>query len=343
MIATKYWSSLKGEIARAIKENNKGEITGASLQSVLYSIINSVGDNATFAGVANKATIPTEGDKNVFYFASEPGTYPNFDNAIVSENSIGILYRSFAASTPWRFTPIYTFETNAYVPNISLIINEDLGAGKGLSPNLRVAGYEEFIKRGYSPMIIRLKPTKNTKGGRGNRTASNKRRYCYARLTPRRVYGDVSNYTGSVLDSGFNIDRYEDNFKINEQGILEIVTYNSEYQDVYVPVEACHLCAFKHQYNEDDGTVYLHILNGVQPKNIDFNNNINQYDTNRIITRRFKYGLVFVDWSNVKNPAPHKFEKNEYKSNIAYFDVVIAFKIIPNDGVYATCKFSESR
>ena len=97
MIATKYWSSLKGEIARAIRENNKGEITGASLQSVLYSIINSVGDNATFAGVANKATMPTEGDKNVFYFASEPGTYPNFDNAVVSENSIGILYRSFAA------------------------------------------------------------------------------------------------------------------------------------------------------------------------------------------------------------------------------------------------------
>ena len=48
MIATKYWSSLKGEIARAIRENNKGEIIGASLQSVLYSIINSVGDFAYY-------------------------------------------------------------------------------------------------------------------------------------------------------------------------------------------------------------------------------------------------------------------------------------------------------
>lgn len=259
MIATKYWSSLKGEIARAIRENNKGEITGASLQSVLYSIINSVGDNATFAGVANKATIPTEGDKNVFYFASEPGTYPNFDNAVVSENFIGILYRSFAASTPWRFTPIYTFETNTYVPNISLIINEDLGAGKGLSPNLRVVGYEEFIKRGYSPMIIRLKPTKNTTT---DKKASKKYRYCWARLTPRRVYGDISGKEDQNLGSGLNIEKYGDNFKINEQGILEMVTYS----DIYVPIEAHHLCAFNYIYDADNNIVYLHILNGSKPK-----------------------------------------------------------------------------
>lgn len=337
MIATKYWSSLKGEIARAIRENNKGEITGASLQSVLYSIINSVGDNATFAGVANKATMPTEGDKNVFYFASEPGTYPNFDNAVVSENSIGILYRSFAASTPWRFTPIYTFETNTYVPNISLIINEDPGANSGLSSNLRVMGYEEFIKRGYSPMIIRLKPTKNTKGVKGEKTASDKYRYCWARLTPRRVYGDVSKADSENLDSGYNIEMYKDNFRINSQGILEIVT-----EDGYTPVEARHLCAFRYYYSDVENLVYLHILNGSKSKNI-FLYDINTRDTKVIITRRLKYGLVFVDWSNIKNPGTHKFEKNEYKSNIQYFDVVITFIVTTDGNVDANCNFSESR
>lgn len=340
MIATKYWSSLKGEIARAIKENNKGEITGASLQSILYSIINSVGDNATFAGVANKATIPTEEDKNVFYFASEPGIYPNFDNAVVSENSIGILYRPFAASISWRFTPIYTFEVNT-MSNISLIINEDLGAGKGLSSNLRVAGYEEFIKRGYSPMIIRLKPTKNTTGDRLNKKASKKYRYCWARLAPRRVYGDINHIT-QVPDSGLNIERFKDNFRINGQGILEIVTNDDAYNDIYVPVEAHHLCAFSYYYGADDNVAYIHILNGSKSKNIRVHI-IDVNDGSKIITRRLKYGLVFVDWSSVKNPNSHKFEKNEYKSNIVYFDIVITFVVTTDGNMEANCNFSESR
>lgn len=70
---------------------------------------------------------------------------------------------------------------------------------------------------------------------------------------------------------------------------------------------------------------------------------INTRDTSVIITRRFKYGLVFVDWSSVKNPNSHKFEKNEYKSNIVYFDVVITFIVTTDGNVDAKCHFSESR
>ena len=236
-----------------------------------------------------------------------------------------------------ELTPIYTFETNTYVPNISLIINEDLGAGEGLSPNLRVVGYEEFIKRGYSPMIIRLKPTKNTIGNKPEKTASDKYRYCWARLTPRRVYGDVSKADSRDLNSNYNIEMYKDNFRINSQGILEIVT-----EDGYTPVEARHLCAFRYYYNAEDNSVYLRVLNGTKPKNI-WLYDINTRDDNVIITRRFKYGLVFVDWSNIRNPCIHKFEKNEYKSNIQYFDVVITLIVATDGGIQVNCNFSESR
>lgn len=70
---------------------------------------------------------------------------------------------------------------------------------------------------------------------------------------------------------------------------------------------------------------------------------INTRDTDVIITRRFKYGLVFVDWSSVKNPTSHKFEKNEYKSNVVYFDIVIIFIVNNGGGVAVMYNFSESR
>lgn len=72
------WSTLKAAIAQIIKTNNNQEITGANMQSVLNNIIDNVGENATFAGIATPATNPGAPDGNVFYIASEPGVYANF-------------------------------------------------------------------------------------------------------------------------------------------------------------------------------------------------------------------------------------------------------------------------
>ena len=73
------WSTLKAAIASVIKTNGNQEITGQLLQNVLNNIVSSVGENSTFAGIATPATNPGVPDGNVFYLATEAGTYSNFN------------------------------------------------------------------------------------------------------------------------------------------------------------------------------------------------------------------------------------------------------------------------
>ena len=72
------WAILKTAISQLIKANNNQEITGPVLQNVLNNIITSVGENATFAGIAIPSTNPGVPDGPVFYLASKEGIYPNF-------------------------------------------------------------------------------------------------------------------------------------------------------------------------------------------------------------------------------------------------------------------------
>lgn len=85
------WSILKNAIASVIKTNGNQEITGQILQNTLNSIVNAVGENATFAGVATPSTNPGTPDGPVFYIASEPGTYANFDGIEVVDGEAVIL------------------------------------------------------------------------------------------------------------------------------------------------------------------------------------------------------------------------------------------------------------
>ena len=76
------WSTLKAAIAKVIKTNGNQEITGQLLQNVLNNIVSSVGENSTFAGIATPATNPGVPDGNVFYLATEAGTYANFGGIV---------------------------------------------------------------------------------------------------------------------------------------------------------------------------------------------------------------------------------------------------------------------
>ena len=53
------WSVLKAAIANAIKTNGNQEITGQVLQNALNNIVSTVGENATFAGIATPTTNET--------------------------------------------------------------------------------------------------------------------------------------------------------------------------------------------------------------------------------------------------------------------------------------------
>ena len=73
------YNELKNAIRRVVKTNNNREITGQNLQSTLTSMVNSLGANYHFAGFASPDTNPGTPDQNIFYIASEEGTYVNFD------------------------------------------------------------------------------------------------------------------------------------------------------------------------------------------------------------------------------------------------------------------------
>lgn len=82
------WENLKAGIASVIRTNNNNEITGANLQSVLNNIVNTVGANATFAGMATPNTNPGSPDGPVFYFTQGPGLYVNFGNLQIDDNIV---------------------------------------------------------------------------------------------------------------------------------------------------------------------------------------------------------------------------------------------------------------
>ena len=86
------WSNLKSSINEVIKTNGNQEITGQVLQNVLNTIVSTIGENATFAGIATPTTNPGTPDGNVFYIAKNPGVYPNFSSIEVYVYEIGILY-----------------------------------------------------------------------------------------------------------------------------------------------------------------------------------------------------------------------------------------------------------
>lgn len=99
------YSQLKQSVKNLIKENGQQEITGDIMQSVLLTIIESLGTRAQFTGVATPATNPGSPDGNVFYFAVQQGTYSNFA-AIKIEAGDGLTLLVYDGT--WKKVPLGT-------------------------------------------------------------------------------------------------------------------------------------------------------------------------------------------------------------------------------------------
>lgn len=84
------YATLKSAIQQVIKTNGNNEITGALLQQSLLTMINSLGADYQFVGVAQPSTNPGTPDQNVFYIAGA-GTYPNFNNFTVPDGYLGVM------------------------------------------------------------------------------------------------------------------------------------------------------------------------------------------------------------------------------------------------------------
>lgn len=84
------YATLKSAIQQVVKTNGNNEITGALLQQTLFAMVNSLGADYQFAGIALPKTNPGTPDQNVAYLAG-PGTYTNFNSLIVPDGNIGVL------------------------------------------------------------------------------------------------------------------------------------------------------------------------------------------------------------------------------------------------------------
>lgn len=83
-------AQLKAAISNVIKTNGTQAITGQVLQNALLTMINSLGANYQFVGIATTTTNPGTPDQNVFYLAGE-GTYTNFSNLTIDVGQLGVL------------------------------------------------------------------------------------------------------------------------------------------------------------------------------------------------------------------------------------------------------------
>lgn len=85
------WDKLKADIAEVIRTNGNHEITGQVLQTTLLQIVDSIGANAGFAGVATLATRPTTPDGAVFYLVGQAGTYVEFGGLEVASGELAVI------------------------------------------------------------------------------------------------------------------------------------------------------------------------------------------------------------------------------------------------------------
>ena len=84
------YTELKNAVSNVIKSNGNQEITGEIMKNVLLSIIDNVGNYATYAGIATPNTNPGTPDQYVFYLASNPGIYSNFGGVEVIKGELAI-------------------------------------------------------------------------------------------------------------------------------------------------------------------------------------------------------------------------------------------------------------
>jgi hypothetical protein len=107
------YDQIKESIKAVIKENGNYEITGNVLQTVLLSMVDTLGPEYQFLGIATKSTVPVVVEGNSFYITVEVGTYTNFKNSgntAITINQLGILTSTNGAA--WNFTPIFIGVSN---------------------------------------------------------------------------------------------------------------------------------------------------------------------------------------------------------------------------------------
>ena len=94
------YANAKATIAANIYTNHLGQVTAEMVKTAANSIVDTlIAGGYLYAGVAKLTptqTNPGSPDANVFYIATEPGTYTNFVGAggslVVAEGEVAIIF-----------------------------------------------------------------------------------------------------------------------------------------------------------------------------------------------------------------------------------------------------------
>ena len=125
------YATLKAAIQEVIKTNGNNEITGSLLQQSLLAMIESLGAEYQFCGVATPSTNPGTPDHNVSYIAGQGGAYSNFDGYQVGENEIVV----FLYNGTWTHNVVWSYNGL----ELSYIYGKNL-----LNPDAEQKGYIDY-------------------------------------------------------------------------------------------------------------------------------------------------------------------------------------------------------
>jgi len=139
------YNNLKTGIDAVIKTNGRQEISGADLNTALNNMITELGAGYQYMGVAAPATNPGTPDANVFYLASEAGTYTNFGGIVINECEVCALVwngtwakQVTGAATADKLNQLgqslYKDNTNSVVLPYSITTNVEVGAVVDITP-----------------------------------------------------------------------------------------------------------------------------------------------------------------------------------------------------------------
>lgn len=200
------YATLKTAVQNVVKTNGAQAITGANLQTVLLSIINSLGADYQFAGVGTPSTSTGSPDENVFYLLGA-GTYANFGNQFtIPTGYVGVARWNGA----WSISTI----------NASISFEENI---KG--------NYERFVKM-YPDLLSIMQQSSvvdscffNTDGSVTSSSIYDIYKYA---VTPKEIYAFTSVHSASTNIPFVGWADANDNFIKLENTQLSDVTYTNK-------------------------------------------------------------------------------------------------------------------
>lgn len=135
-------SIIRQEAQQVQNATQVGENTAQRVGGVLTDIVDKIATilGATYMGVATPTTAPIVPDGNIFYIASQPGTYPNFNGISVNQGEIAI----------------FTFGDNTWTKTeVPINLSDGSVTFEKLDASLKEAIRNiELLSSGESPLIV---------------------------------------------------------------------------------------------------------------------------------------------------------------------------------------------